>query len=325
MISITRYHSSDQTIWDRHIKASNNGTFLLLRSFMEYHSDRYQDHSVMLWKACELLAVLPANILGNQWYSHQGLSYAGLIWKKNIPLTEVCDCWLALLQYAESHGFRSLYYKPVPLYYRQCSSNEDAQILFWLQASLQLVESSSVVQGYQPHTWRKDRKSGLQKAIKQGISIQQNPSLEVFWDMLSENLWEKYRAKPVHTLTEIYYLQQKFPQHIHLLTVGRQDEMLGGVIIFETAHAIQLQYTASNPEGRKHHAIDFLFDSIFKKYASKPFVSLGTSRVPQTIQVNESLQSWKESWRTSSFPHEHWLIDTSQWRKLEGRFSSPYS
>ena len=45
------------------MKVSKNGTFLFLRAYMDYHSDRFHDHSLMFHnEKGKLIAVLPANI-----------------------------------------------------------------------------------------------------------------------------------------------------------------------------------------------------------------------------------------------------------------------
>ena len=62
MISISRYTQYKQTEWDDFVKVSKNGTFLFLRAYMDYHSDRFLDHSLMFYnEKNKLIAVLPAN------------------------------------------------------------------------------------------------------------------------------------------------------------------------------------------------------------------------------------------------------------------------
>ena len=56
-----------------------NSTFLFQRDFMDYHSDRFMDHSLLVFKDEKLIAVLPGNQVDNTVYSHQGLTYGGLI------------------------------------------------------------------------------------------------------------------------------------------------------------------------------------------------------------------------------------------------------
>ena len=47
--------------WDAFVKESKNGTFLLERRFMDYHSDRFSDCSLLLYEDNELVALFPAN------------------------------------------------------------------------------------------------------------------------------------------------------------------------------------------------------------------------------------------------------------------------
>ena len=60
-IEVQRYAAENASHWDDFLKVSKNGTFLLQRGFMDYHADRFQDHSLMIHEDGKLLAVLPAS------------------------------------------------------------------------------------------------------------------------------------------------------------------------------------------------------------------------------------------------------------------------
>ena len=47
-MEIHRYEPTDKTSWDKFVQGSKNGTFLFLRDYMDYHSDRFDDHSLMV-------------------------------------------------------------------------------------------------------------------------------------------------------------------------------------------------------------------------------------------------------------------------------------
>jgi hypothetical protein len=49
---------------------------------MDYHRDRFEDYSLMVYKKEKLVALLPANINDNIVYSHQGPSYGGVVFTK---------------------------------------------------------------------------------------------------------------------------------------------------------------------------------------------------------------------------------------------------
>ena len=71
-------------IWNDFVSKSKNGTFLFHRDFIEYHSDKFDDFSLLVFFKQELVALLPANQVNNTIFSHQGLTYGGLILKQDI-------------------------------------------------------------------------------------------------------------------------------------------------------------------------------------------------------------------------------------------------
>ena len=60
-ISVRLYTSEDKLAWDALVSQSNNATFLFFRDFMDYHKDRFNDHSLMILKNETPIALLPAH------------------------------------------------------------------------------------------------------------------------------------------------------------------------------------------------------------------------------------------------------------------------
>ena len=50
MVSIETYESKYKSQWDSFIDVSKNATFLFKRDFMDYHSSRFQDYSLLIFK-----------------------------------------------------------------------------------------------------------------------------------------------------------------------------------------------------------------------------------------------------------------------------------
>ncbi len=46
---------------------------------MDYHSDRFNDHSLVFTRKNRLIGLLPANIKDEALYSHGGLTFGGII------------------------------------------------------------------------------------------------------------------------------------------------------------------------------------------------------------------------------------------------------
>ena len=43
-----RRDASMRRAWDDFVRSSRNGTFLFERAYMEYHADRFKDHSLVI-------------------------------------------------------------------------------------------------------------------------------------------------------------------------------------------------------------------------------------------------------------------------------------
>ena len=58
--SFARYGAADQSCWNSFLERSKNGTFLLNRNYMDYHADRFDDHSLVVRRDGEMYALIPA-------------------------------------------------------------------------------------------------------------------------------------------------------------------------------------------------------------------------------------------------------------------------
>ena len=87
---------------------------------MDYHKDRFEDFSLMVFKKNKLLAVLPLNKKEMEVYSHAGLTYGGLLLKKEAKLKEVLFCYQHILKYLSEEGIQTLHIKQIPGMY--CSN-----------------------------------------------------------------------------------------------------------------------------------------------------------------------------------------------------------
>ncbi len=74
---------------------------------MDYHADRFQDSSVMVWRDAELIAVLPASRAGEVVTSHAGLTYGGLVWAPSLRTDDVLEVVRAVVDHLASEGVRS--------------------------------------------------------------------------------------------------------------------------------------------------------------------------------------------------------------------------
>lgn len=75
-LQVTKYEGNRKLEWDNFLKSSKNGHFFFYRDYMEYHSDRFQDFSLIIYNdKGNIMALLPASIDGDTVMSHGGLTF----------------------------------------------------------------------------------------------------------------------------------------------------------------------------------------------------------------------------------------------------------
>ena len=104
MVDIQKYSNKDLNTWNRFIENAKNVTFLFNRYYMDYHANRFADHSLMFFLDSELYAVLPANQEGDSLISHGGLTYGGLILSNEAKASSVLLCLEELKKYLLKKG-----------------------------------------------------------------------------------------------------------------------------------------------------------------------------------------------------------------------------
>ena len=126
-----RYGISNKKEWDVFLGDSKNGVFLFARDYMDYHSDRFQDHSLMFYdKSDHLLATLPANLEGQTLSSHSGLTFGGMICGYDMTTATMLLIFDSLLEYMTQQGMSELIYKAIPWIYHRVPAEEDLYALF---------------------------------------------------------------------------------------------------------------------------------------------------------------------------------------------------
>jgi len=56
---LVRYTPDRQREWDDFVGRSRNGVFLFQRAYMDYHADRFTDHSLLAYDGDRLAALFP--------------------------------------------------------------------------------------------------------------------------------------------------------------------------------------------------------------------------------------------------------------------------
>lgn len=133
-LTVLKYNPSFREDWNDFISKSRNGTFLFHRNYMDYHSDRFSDHSLMVFKSRILVAVFPGNERDDVFYSHEGLTYGGLILSQMLGVKDILEIFTLINDFLKTEGFKEVLYKPVPYIYHRSPAQEDLYVLYKLKA-----------------------------------------------------------------------------------------------------------------------------------------------------------------------------------------------
>jgi len=308
-MQIQKYSPADKELWDSFVRTSKNGTFLFCRDFMDYHSDRFTDMSLLFYKDGKLLALLPANEKDGYLYSHQGITYGGLILSDSIKTTQVIHLFEELAEYLKGEGISKLIYKPVPHIYHKFPAEEDLYALFRNNAVLHSRLVSSTINLSKKLKYAELRRRQIKKAQGQNIDVNETDNFDSFWQILNENLADRHGASPVHSLQEIKSLKQKFGNEIRLFCVSHNGNIVGGCLIFETDMVAHIQYISATEEGKRSGALDLLFDVLINDmFPHKKYFDFGTSNEDGGRYLNEGLISQKEGFGARAIVYDTYII-----------------
>ena len=296
MFQIKRYTPAFANEWNLFVAASKNGTFLFDRRYMDYHADRFQDHSLLFYLGERLLAVLPAHQSGDTLCSHNGLTYGGLVMSPRLTVVQTMHLFRELNDYLRAGGFRHVSYKCIPWIYHRLPAEEDLYALYHeCRARMVARDFATDVFLHGDLRWERVRRRGVSRAQKAGVVVERSDDYAAFWEVLSQNLQTKYGVKPVHTLQEITLLHSRFPENILLYQAVKDGVVVGGVVLYVTPQVVHAQYSSATPEGKKLGAIDLLYSRIFKDYENYPHFDFGRSTEhPDGSGLNEQLVFQKE-------------------------------
>ncbi|WP_300598777.1 hypothetical protein [Niabella sp.] len=295
MFLLRRYSSEFRVEWDDFIERSKNGLFFFKTDYLFYHSDRFIDHSLLVFNEHkELCAVFPANENKAIIYSHQGLTFGSLILSYKTKAKDVLLIFEEIIRYYRTLGFERIIYKQIPYHFNKYPSQEDAYALFRNDAVLFRRDISSVIKLSERLGFSPAKKNLVNKCMRIGLNVAEKQDFSIYWSLL-ESVLSKFHTTPVHTLVEIQRLKNQYPNEIRLFETWHSGVLLAGVVIFDFGSSVHTQYMANSSEGRKIGALDFLiYHLINNVFMDKDFFSFGISNENDGRYLNEGLIQQKE-------------------------------
>ena len=279
---------------------------------MDYHKDRFKDHSLMFWEEDKLIAIFPASEREKELVSHGGLTYGGFISDSKMKQHTMNECFERLIEYARDNDFKEIYYKIIPHIYHEQPSEEDLYSLFVNKAELIRVEAATVINLTNPLKMPKGRKAQISRARREEVVIEERSSLQDFENFINlENqvLSERHETKAVHTGAELKLLKDRFPENIHLFIANYNGEMIAGTVVYEYDQVVHTQYMAANDMARQIGALDLAISTVIEKYKeSKLWLDFGISTENSGMILNTGLISQKEGFGGRTDVYQMWKI-----------------
>ncbi|MGE4511233.1 MAG: GNAT family N-acetyltransferase [Sulfurimonadaceae bacterium] len=308
---IVKYTIAHKNIWNEFIKNSKNSHFFFQRDYMEYHSDRFDDFSLMVFDQTDkLIALLPANIKENILYSHQGLTFGGFLVDDKMKTETMLEVFETLKRFLKEQNIEKIVYKCIPYIYHVKPSEEDRYALFRNDAKLIRRDVTSTIDLTEQVRYSKGRKWTINKAKKESIETIESDDYEIFWELLTNVLESNHEAKPVHTLEEIKKLANLFPKNIKLFLAKKDEKIISGAFIYENQNIVHTQYLANSEEGRELGALDLLIDYLIKDiYKNKKYFDFGISNEDAGRSLNTGLIAQKEGFGARAVVHDFYELE----------------
>ncbi|MCH5214807.1 MAG: GNAT family N-acetyltransferase [Muribaculaceae bacterium] len=315
MWEIRRYRETEKELWDEFVSSSRNATFLFYRDYMDYHADRFADHSLLGYRKGKLAAILPANITEKTLHSHQGLTCGGwLLPQSGLDGGEIASLWKAWMEYCAAEKIEKVIYKPLPYIYAGMPSQEDLYMLY--KAGAQLVQtdlSTTMDLACNPGFNKLQRRhlAHIPETVKIEVGRAGDEKLiQEFHKMLAECLAERHEATPVHTAQELALLMQRFPENIQLRLAVENGTVTAGICEYITPDCVHCQYIGTTLKGREQNVLAKVVKEIADEYVAKGvrYLDFGTSNEDGGKVLNEGLNRQKTSYGGSGVAYQRWEI-----------------
>ena len=285
---------------------------------MDYHKDRFEDFSLLVYKDSILYALLPANKVDDTVFSHQGLTYGSFVLQDSAKLLYSFEAFKKILEFLSSEGISKLDLRVIPTFYNCMPSDELEYFLFKAGATIQKRDVIMTIDYNHKLRFQKNRREGINKAVRNGLSVKVDGDFDAFWnEILIPNLSKKHNTSPVHSLAEIKLLASRFPENIVQVNVYKDEKIIAGTTVFLTKTTVHPQYVSGNEDKNNMGSIDLLYDFIIDEFKEgRHYFSFNTSSEENGKLLNKGLIFWKEGCGARTHLFNNYLINTEVYKSL---------
>ncbi len=281
------------------------------REFMDYHQDRFEDASLMVYNDKMLVACIPANRVDNNFYSHQGLTYGGIFLKEMLALKERNEILEKIVCYLQKE-YQYIEFRWQPEIYNSYH-NEFVNVMESFDFKTVQAFNNLYINLEEEIKLSSKKTVGYRNSKFKEMRVIINNDFKSFWDQILEpQLAARHDAKPVHSLKEIKLLASRFPDNIKQYLVYEHGELLAGITFFIKDTIVKSQYASATTIGMSKNANDFIYVEAINIFKEAGLNSMDCGHVNNPDgTINRGLQRFKEELGAVNQP-----VYRSQWTKF---------
>lgn len=314
---IIPYSIGYRETWDEFLASTRNGSFLLSRSFLDYHADVMHDCSLLVYAEDAmvndtesvlglegLIALFPAcwNAEEKTVSTHQSLHYSGLLVNSDAKLQDVLQITQAIFSYYANYlQAEKMIYAPLPHIYNDTPNGDELFSLFQAGAKLTRRRISMVVPLQDKHRLPTMKNIIARKAVNSGMYIAR---------MLQDNIEEQQQYvallqdptcllsldsfSRVLTNEVVHDVIGRYNKFIRFFLVKNDEGVQAGCMVLVSDCVAYIQQMVCTPYGMQHGAVELLLKHLIDdKFGGVKYLDMGSSYVDNTL--DKTLLSIKES------------------------------
>lgn len=227
---IKKYNNNIEE-WDNFVNNCWNGTIYHTRKFINYHPvNKFEDESIMIYDKNKLICVIPVCKNNDKYFSYKGSTYGGpVIEYKYMNIKKLTNLINLIFNYYDNKLEMRI---ANDIYFNYSQSS----LIYLLQNKLNIkMELSWYITYFDINKIKnKDNKRTLSLINNYNVYITENKNdFILFYNILENTLKTRHNTTPTHSLDELLYLKNIFPNELKLCIVKQNNIILSGILFIK--------------------------------------------------------------------------------------------
>jgi len=330
-IEVSPFDPTRSEEWDRFVCSdSRNGGLFHERRFLSYHAaGRFRDVSLVFSdEDGKLVGVLPCaevELEGGRRgaESHPGSSAGSFVFARRARMAHVLEMVDAAVMFFRDAGFARMGLRLAEPIFATSTTGELDFALWHRGFRLRTRELGTAVRlgdaAARLSLGRKKVDVDERAARRRGVSIAESHDTGAVWELIADNLKQRYGKAPAHSAAELALLKQLYPNRIRFWCATRDGAMLAVIVVFEvTRRAAHTFYIAHDRTIADVNPMPLLVSEICADLAARQFDWLNFGISSRGDFIKWGILEFKEFMGGRGVCREEWeLADVAAFRPYE--------